>query len=131
MKRRNFIAISISIFLFPINLFLPKRRKIIVKEGWFLKEEDISCPNFFKIKNKWVLLCISHTHGCRCYIGKWNKKSEIFIPEKHVRMNWPNNQDSKYYLEHRDFFAPESVETLDGRRVMWSWMRMQNIKNFN
>ena len=41
MKRRNFIAISISIFLFPINLFLPKRRKIIVKEGWFLKEEDI------------------------------------------------------------------------------------------
>ena len=96
-----------------------------------LKEEDISCPNFFKIKNKWVLLCISHTHGCRCYIGKWNKKSEIFIPEKHVRMNWPNNQDSKYYLEHRDFFAPESVETLDGRRVMWSWMRMQNIKNLN
>jgi sucrose-6-phosphate hydrolase SacC (GH32 family) len=96
-----------------------------------LKEEDISCPNFFKIKNKWVLLCISHTHGCRYYIGKWNKKSEIFIPEKHVRMNWPNSQDSKYQLENRDFFAPESVKTLDGRRVMWSWMRMQNIKNLN
>ena len=46
-------------------------------------------------------------------------------------MNWQNNQDSKYYLENRDFFAPESVKTLDGRRVMWSWMRMQNIKNLN
>ena len=87
-----------------------------------LKEEDISCPNFFKINNKWVLLCISHTHGCRYYIGKWDKEREKFIPEKHVRMNWQNNQDSKYYLENRDFFAPESVKTLDGRRVMWSWM---------
>ena len=95
------------------------------------KEEDISCPNFFKIKNRWVLLCISHTHGCRYYIGKWDKERENFIPEKHVRMNWQNNQDSKYYLENRDFFAPESVKTSDGRRVMWSWMRMQNIKNLN
>jgi len=41
MKRRNFIAISISIFLIPINLLLSKRKKIIVKEGWILKEEDI------------------------------------------------------------------------------------------
>ena len=93
--------------------------------------EDISCPNFFKLKNKWVLLCISHSHGCRYYIGDWNRKTEKFIPHTHERMNWPNYSDSKFEIENRDFFAPESVKTPDGRRVMWSWMRMQGIKNLN
>jgi len=96
-----------------------------------IKGEDISCPNFFKLKNKWVLLCISHSHGCRYYVGNWDKKKEHFIPERHERMNWPNNSDTKYGLENRDFFAPETLKTHDGRRVMWSWMRMQSIKNFN
>ena len=29
------------------------------------KNEDISCPNFFKLGDKWMLLCISHIRGCR------------------------------------------------------------------
>ena len=47
-----------------------------------LKEEDISCPNFFKINNKWVLLCISHTHGCRYYIGKWDIVWKVATPKE-------------------------------------------------
>ncbi|MDC0363285.1 glycoside hydrolase family 32 protein [Opitutales bacterium] len=73
------------------------------------KEEDISCPNMFKLGDKWMLLCISHNLGCRYFIGDF--KDEQFLPEQHGMMNWAA----------WDFFAPESLLTPDGRRVMWSW----------
>lgn len=73
------------------------------------KDEDISCPNFFRIGNKHMLLCISHNKGCRYYLGEW--KNEKYTPNFHARMNW----------QGWDFFAPESVLTPDGRRVMWAW----------
>ena len=75
-------------------------------------DEDISCPNFFKIGKKEMLLCISHTLGCRYYLGEW--KNEKFTPDFHARMNWHG----------WDFFAPESVLTRDGRRVMWAWCNL-------
>ena len=62
-----------------------------------VKGEDISCPNFFKLRNKWVLLCISHSHGCRYYIGDWDKKREQFFPEFHERMNWSDVKDPIEY----------------------------------
>jgi beta-fructofuranosidase len=74
------------------------------------KGEDISCANFFKIGNKWMLLCISHTLGCRYYLGDF--KDEKFLPDFHALMSWNGN----------NFFAPESVLTPDGRRVMWAWV---------
>ena len=76
------------------------------------KDEDISCPNFFPIGSKQMLLCISHTLGCRYYLGEW--KNEKFTPDFHARMNW----------HAWDFFAPESVLTPDGRRVMWAWCNL-------
>ena len=73
------------------------------------RDEDISCPNMFKLGEKWVLLCISHRLGCRYFIGDF--KDGQFLPEQHGMMNWAG----------WDFFAPESLLTPDGRRVMWSW----------
>ena len=73
------------------------------------KGEDISCANMFKIGDKWMLLCISHDLGARYYLGDF--KDEKFLPEHHAMMNWWG----------WDFFAPESLLTPDGRRVMWSW----------
>ncbi len=83
--------------------------------------EDISCGNFFKLGNKWMLLCISHSLGCRYYLGEWDAKAEQFVPETHGRMNWRREEQSLYDVVYRDFFAPESVLTPDGRRVMWAW----------
>lgn len=74
------------------------------------KGEDVSCPNFFKIGGKYMLLCISHNLGCRYYLGEW--KNEKFSPDFHARMTW----------DGKNFFAPESVLTKDGRRVMWAWL---------
>lgn len=74
------------------------------------REEDISCANFFKMGDKWVLLCISHSLGCRYYVGDF--VDEKFLPESHTMMSFGSNQ----------FFAPESVLSEDGRRVMWAWI---------
>ncbi|MBN8246820.1 MAG: glycoside hydrolase family 32 protein [Verrucomicrobia bacterium] len=85
--------------------------------------EDISCPNFFPIGNQWMLLCISHPLGCRYYLGDWDAAAEQFVPRTHGRMNWARNEQPAWGVLHRtDFFAPESVETPDGRRVMWAWI---------
>jgi sucrose-6-phosphate hydrolase SacC (GH32 family) len=74
------------------------------------KGEDISCANMFKIGNKWMLLCISHGLGCRYYLGDF--KDEKYLPEYHAMMSWNGN----------NYFAPESMLTADGRRVMWAWL---------
>jgi len=86
--------------------------------------EDVSCANFFPLgDDNWMLLCISHTHGCRYYLGEWDSEKEQFVPGRHARMNWPQEGQSPHaHLSVRDCFAPESVETPDGRRVMWAWL---------
>ena len=72
--------------------------------------EDISCPDLFKLGDKHLLVCISHRLGCRYYIGEW--KNEQFYPEFHEQMSWVDNA----------FFAPESMEDDKGRRIMWAWI---------
>lgn len=73
------------------------------------KAEDTSCANLFRLGDKWMLLCISHALGARYYLGDF--KGEKFLPDFHAMLNWAR----------WDFFAPESVLTPDGRRVMWAW----------
>lgn len=73
-------------------------------------DDDISCPDFFKIGDKHMLLCISHKRGCRYYLGRW--ENEKFYPETHAWMNWPGGT----------FFAPESLVDNQGRRIMWAWV---------
>ena len=72
--------------------------------------EDVSCPDFFKLGDKWVLMGISHEHGTRYFVGDW--KNEQFHPEVHERMSWVDNT----------YFAPESMEAPDGRRILWAWI---------
>jgi len=80
------------------------------------KTEDVSCANMFKIGNKWMLLCISHRLGCRYYLGDF--KDERYLPEFHAMMNWSG----------WDYFAPESLLTPDGRRVIWAWCNMKGAQ---
>jgi beta-fructofuranosidase len=73
-------------------------------------DEDVSCADLFKLGDKHMLLCISHTLGCRYYIGDW--KDEQFHPTFHEKMSWVDNS----------FFAPESLLDDRGRRIMWAWI---------
>src|SRR5439155_1034197 len=86
--------------------------------------EDISCPNFFRLGNKWMLLCISHPLGCRYYLGDWDAYTEQFVPQTHGRMNFRREEQSLFGPPswRVDFFAPDSLLTTDGRRVMWAWL---------
>lgn len=81
------------------------------------QDEDVSCPNFFAIGNEHMLLCISHSKGCRYYLGRWD--GVAFTPTRHGRMNW--SFGDLHGQGPLRFFAPESLLTPDGRRVMWAW----------
>jgi sucrose-6-phosphate hydrolase SacC (GH32 family) len=83
--------------------------------------EDVSCGNSFSTGQKWILLCISHSLGCRYYINEWVPEADQFVSLYHGRMNWRRDDQSLYDAVYRDFFAPESVLAADGRRVMWAW----------
>jgi beta-fructofuranosidase len=72
--------------------------------------EDISCPDLFKLGSKHILLCISHARGARYYVGRF--ESQKFHPEAHYRMNWPGGT----------CFAPETLLDAQGRRIMWAWV---------
>ena len=90
------------------------------------RDEDISCSNMFRIGDKWMLLCLSHWIGSRYYLGRF--QDEKFLPESHGRMNWMCAFNQGH--EDADVFAPESLLTPDGRRVMWAWSRMkQRLKD--
>jgi|TARA_B100000315_G_scaffold245974_2_gene272691 beta-fructofuranosidase len=73
-------------------------------------DEDVSCPDLFRLGDKDMLLCISHRLGCRYYLGEW--KNEQFYPESHAQMSWVDNS----------YFAPESLQDDKGRRIMWAWI---------
>ena len=78
------------------------------------EREDVSCPDFFKLGDKYALLCISHNRGARIYLGEW--RDNQFHPEVHQRMNFPGGT----------CFAPESLLDDKGRRIMWAWILERN-----
>jgi beta-fructofuranosidase len=71
-----------------------------------------------------MMLCISHNKGCRYYLGDW--KDETFIPDFHGWMNWRKGENESKHGHGGDVFAPESLLTPDGRRVMWAWLFAQS-----
>lgn len=71
--------------------------------------KDVSCPDFFTLGGKHVLVCISHACGARYYVGRC--ENEKFHPELHRRMNWPGGA----------CFAPETLLDGKGRRILWTW----------
>jgi beta-fructofuranosidase len=89
-------------------------------DRWIRPDDDCSCPDFFQLGDRRVLMCISHLLGARCYVGRF--ENEKFLPDQYVRMNWPGSS----------FFAPESLVDSQGRRIFWAWVidpRLGSTKN--
>lgn len=83
--------------------------------------EDLSCPDFFKIGNKSMLLFISHNIGTQYFIG--NFANDRYSIEQHGRMNWPGGT----------FFAPEQLVDDKGRNIIWGWVlerKPKHLKDF-
>jgi beta-fructofuranosidase len=81
------------------------------------------CPDFFTLNGKAVLLHSAHEmqnegleyhpgDGTVCHIGQFDPEKRCLLDE-HV-------QTIDYGL---DFYAPQTVETSDGRRIMIGWMQ--------
>ena len=79
------------------------------KREWTPDDEDCSCPDFFKLGDKHVLMFISHTQGTQYYIGRY--EDDRFFPESHGKMNWAGGP----------VFANDSLVDDKGRRIMWAW----------
>lgn len=80
------------------------------KNNKLYEYEDISCPDFFKIEDKDMLVFISHHLGAQYYIGKFD--NDKYTIEQHGRMNWPGGT----------FFAPEQLVDDKGRNIIWGWV---------
>jgi beta-fructofuranosidase len=80
--------------------------------------EDISCPDFFKIDDKHILLFISHNLGVQYYIGTF--KDGRYTAEKYRRMNWPGGT----------FFAAEELVDARGRHIIWGWVLERKPDHF-
>lgn len=81
------------------------------------------CPDFFPLDGKWVLAVSPQEmkqmgrefhvgHGTMFLVGDYDKKTHTFC------RNWVQSID--YGL---DYYAPQSLETADGRRVSIAWMQ--------
>ena len=81
------------------------------------------CPDFFPLDGGHVLLCspqdmlpegfeYHNGNGTVCMIGRWDEGEKRFYPE--------TDQAIDYGI---DFYAPQTVVTPDGRRVMIGWMQ--------
>jgi sucrose-6-phosphate hydrolase SacC (GH32 family) len=73
-------------------------------------EDDISCPDFFRIGGRHALVAISHRAGVRWWTGEW--KNDRFVADKQDRITFPGGS----------YFAPESFNDGDGRRILWGWV---------
>ena len=87
------------------------------------------CPDFFPLNGKQVLLTSPQEmaalglefhagYGALCLIGSWEDAARKFTRER--------VQSIDYGI---DFYAPQTLESYDGRRIMIAWM--QNWTNSN
>lgn len=81
------------------------------------------CPDFFQLDGKWVLLVspqdmlpqgfeYHNGNGTLCLIGDYDQETDVFTEE--------HDQSIDYGI---DFYAAQTVEALDGRRIMIGWLQ--------
>lgn len=82
----------------------------------------LECPDLFELDGKWVLMfcperprpvgyCNRNTHNAGYLVGDW-QPGGTFVPlTDYWQVDWGHN-----------FYAPQTLETPDGRRICWGWM---------
>lgn len=88
------------------------------------------CPDFFELDGKWVLLTspmdmlpsgfeYHNGNGTLCLIGDFDEEQNTFTDQ--------HDQSIDYGI---DFYAPQTIVTPDGRRVMIGWMQNWDTCSF-
>lgn len=72
--------------------------------------KNIECPNFFRVGGRWVL--IVSPHGLVEYFtGDFDRAAGRFVAKSRGWMD-----------ASRNYYAPNSMEDPQGRRVLWGWV---------
>lgn len=72
---------------------------------------NIECPNFFPLGDRWVLIVSPHG-PVQYFVGRFNTRTCRFEPESHGLL------DHSFH-----FYAPSSLLSPDGRRIVWGWVK--------
>lgn len=89
------------------------------------------CPDFFTLEGKGVLITspqdmlpqgfeYHNGNGTLCLIGDYDEKTDTFTEE--------HDQAIDYGI---DFYAPQTIESPDGRRIMIGWMQNWDTCNLH
>ena len=80
------------------------------KRKWTGAKDDCSCPDFFRLGSKWMLLHFCHhvPSGSRYYLGRY--ENYRFSPETFDRINWPSG----------NVHAPRTMLDDRGRRILFA-----------
>lgn len=90
------------------------------------------CPDFFELDGKNILVLSSQNMGADgfkyfekcgvfCFIGKFVKSNNNFLSESKMPIDYG-----------KDFYAPQTTVTPDGRRVMIGWLqKWSNVSKYN
>jgi len=62
--------------------------QFIDNEKFTLEGDDIACPYFLPIGEKYILLFFSHMTGGQYFLGEYDKINDKFIPHKHGLFNF-------------------------------------------
>ena len=81
----------------------------LIEDMALIQGGDVSCPDFFPLGDRHVLVFISHNLGLQYVVGRW--ENEKFTPEVHRMINPAGGR----------CFASESLLDERGRRIMWAW----------
>ncbi|WP_432799617.1 glycoside hydrolase family 32 protein [Poriferisphaera sp. WC338] len=77
--------------------------------------KQLDCPNLFKLGDKWVLLHSPWHGSIRYLVGEMDFNKPRFTACR------------EGYVDHGpDLFATNTTITLDGRLIMWAWVRGYN-----
>ncbi|HXG46763.1 MAG TPA: glycoside hydrolase family 32 protein, partial [Methylomirabilota bacterium] len=75
------------------------------------KVTNIECPNFFKLRDRWVLIISPHRE-VEYFVGRFDAEAGRFTSERDGRLDHSGH-----------FYAPNSLVDPEGRRVLWGWVR--------
>ncbi|MGI8965081.1 MAG: glycoside hydrolase family 32 protein, partial [Limisphaerales bacterium] len=74
------------------------------------KAATVECPNFFKLGDQWVLL-LSPYGEVQYFVGDFDATTCRFQARTRGVMD-----------QSRNFYAPNTLQTSDGRRIAWGWI---------
>ncbi|MDE7177085.1 MAG: glycoside hydrolase family 32 protein [Lachnospiraceae bacterium] len=119
----------ILLFSSPDGVHWKYEKILAANEGRFGKMWE--CPDFFMLDGKAVLITspqdmlpygfeYHNGNGTLCLIGSYDEETESFTEE--------HNQSIDYGI---DFYAPQTILTPDGRRIMIGWMQNWDTCNLH